>query len=67
MANRTYKASLRHGGKASPGSKRISTTLHDDDFKELRALADKRHQTIGGTAADLIRLALKVSTEDENG
>jgi hypothetical protein len=64
MANRTYKAALRQGSKASPGSKRVSVTIKEADFQALRAVADKKHQTIGGTAADLIRAALKTTTAE---
>ncbi len=64
MANRTYLASKRRGGKAGPGSKRVSVTMGGADFEALRAIADQRHQTIGGTAADLIAFALRNDAAD---
>jgi hypothetical protein len=63
--NRTYPASKRRGGNAGPGSKRVSVVLRDADFEALRALADQQHQTIGGTAEDLIEATLKADAEGE--
>jgi len=65
MANRTYLASKRRGGNAGPGRKRVSMVLHDADFEALRALADQQHQTIGGTAADVVRAALKTTKAED--
>lgn len=64
MANATYLASLRRGGKAAPGSRRVTVTLRDAEYEELRELADAQHLTVGGTAADLIRRAMRVTTEN---
>jgi len=67
MANTTYKASTRRGGKAGPNAKRISITVPTVEYEAVRALADRQHLTVGGCAANLMSAGLKVATEDANG
>jgi hypothetical protein len=67
MANATYMASLRKGGKAAPGSRRVTITLRDAEYEDLRELADTQHRTVGGTAADLVRRAIKVGKDVVHG
>lgn len=58
MANTSYMASRRNGGRAAPGSRRVNVTLHDQEFEALRQRADASHKGVAGEAADLIRVGL---------
>lgn len=58
MANTSYMALRRKGGKAAPGSKRVNVTLREEEFEALRERADASHRAVAGEAAVLIRAGL---------